>query len=138
MRLYPLEVTQNVEMQRARFDAFRASFARPLEVPLAGRKLDAPQLGFFSDKPTRRFKIAGHEYAEGDLQIAADTLMKGLQLLGAPGRKLIASFDLLGRKLGQILVDNVADMFEVDCERYDLHRPAAFAFVKAAAGELAT
>ena len=62
--------------------------------------------------------------------------MEGGQFLGALGRELEPALDLLGCELAQILVDDIADMLEVDGEGDDLHRPLSLALVEAAAGEL--
>ncbi len=51
------------------------------------------------------------------------------------GRKLEPALDLLGREFAQILVDDVADMLEVDGEGDDLHRPLSLALVETAAGQ---
>jgi hypothetical protein len=54
-----------------------------------------------------------------------------------PG-ELVIALDLLDRQLAKILVDDVAEMLEIDCERYDLHGAAAFGLIKAPAVNLAT
>ena len=37
---------------------------------------------------------------------------------------------LLDRQLAKILVDDVAEMLEIDCERYDLHGAGAFGLIR--------
>jgi hypothetical protein len=60
-------------------------------------------------------------------------LVERRQFLGAFGRKLKSALDLFGRQFAQVLVDDVADMFEIDGEGDDLHCPFALALVEAAA-----
>ena len=62
--------------------------------------------------------------------------MEGRQLLRAFARELELALDLLGGKLGEVLVDDVADVLQVDGKGDDLHGPVALALVEAAAREL--
>ena len=62
--------------------------------------------------------------------------MESGQLPRALGRELPAPLDLLRRKLAQILIDDIANVLEVDGEGHDLHRATAFTIVEAAAREL--
>ena len=82
------------------------------------------------------FHVAAHEDAERGLQALADALVEGGQLGGAFGGELIIAFDFLRRQLAQVLVDDVADVLEIDGERHDLHGAMALALVEAVAGEL--
>src|SRR6202035_1956844 len=43
VRVNALEVAQDIEVQRARLDAFRPPFTEPFEMPVAGCKLNAAQ-----------------------------------------------------------------------------------------------
>src|SRR5271163_5000629 len=94
------------------------------------------QLRLFTQQLTGTLNIARHEDAEGGLKTLADALVESGQLRRAFWRELIASLDFLDGELAQILVDDVADMFEVDSEGHDLHGAAALALVETVAREL--
>lgn len=79
--------------------------------------------------------VARHEHAEREFEVAHDLLMEGLQLRRALFRESEVPFDLLLSKLHQILVDNVADVLQVDRERDDLHGTLTVPFVQTLAGE---
>ena len=114
----------------------RPALAQAIEVPLGGGEFGVAQRGLFGQQLARLVDVAGHEDAECDPQQIHRALVEGRKLLGALGRELEAALDLLGRELAQILVDDVADMFEVDGKGNDLHRPLSLALVEAAAGQL--
>ena len=62
--------------------------------------------------------------------------MEGGELLRALAGELELALDLLGGKLGEILIDDIADVLQVDGEGDDLHGPVALALVEAAARQL--
>ena len=74
------------------------------------------------------------EHPEGELQVVEDAPMEGLELGGPLARELVLVLDLLGGELHQVLVDDVADMLEVDGEGNDLHGAAPVGVVEALRG----
>ena len=80
--------------------------------------------------------VARHEHAERDPQGVRGALVERRQFLGAFRRKLEPALDLLGGEFAQVLVDDVADMLEIDGEGNDFHRPLSLALVEAAARQL--
>jgi len=100
-----------------------AALAQPVEMALGGGKLGVAQRGFLGQQLAGLVDVARHEDAERDPKRIHRALVEGGQLLGALGRELEPALDLLGRKLAQILVDDIADMLEVDGEGDDLHCP---------------
>src|SRR5215469_12106729 len=94
--------------------------AQAVEMALHRGQLGVAQRSLFRQQLARLVGVARHEHAEGDPQRVHRALVEGGELLGALGRELEAALDLLGRKLAQILVDDVAEMLEVDGEGNDL------------------
>ena len=133
VRVDALEIAQNVQIERVRLDGLRRPLAQARQIPLGGRELALPQLCFCRDQLTSNVQIARHEDSDRELQIVDDLLMEfdeiGLALLG----KGDAAPDLLGRKVHQILVDDVADVLEIHREGNDLHCAVAVAVIQAVA-----
>ncbi len=136
MRVNAPEVAQHVEMKRGSLDGFGPAFAQAVEVPFGRGQFGIAQRGLLGQKLSRLVDVSGHEDAERDPKRIHGALVEGGQFLGALGRELEPALDLLGCKLAQILVDDVADMLEVDGEGDDLHRPLSLTLVETAAGEL--
>src|SRR5205823_13487715 len=65
-----------------------------------------------------------------------DALVEGGELLRTLAGELELALDLLAGKLGEVLVDDVADVLQVDAEGDNLHGPVALALVEAAARQL--
>lgn len=101
-----------------------------------GVKLDIPNLRFLGNQYACLSYVARHENPERNPKTVENALVKGGQLIGTLRRELKAALDLLARKFTEVLVDDVAYVFQVDREGDDLHRPRALALIKAAAGEL--
>src|SRR5689334_835315 len=102
---------------------------------LSGGKLGAAQLRLFGDQPSGLLDIARHENCKRDPEVFHDTLVERCKLRRTLVGKLELAPDFLGGELGKILIDDVADMFEVDAERDDFHGAASVALIEAAAGE---
>ena len=59
MRVYSLEVAQNIEVQRGRFDRFGPTFAQAFEMALGGQELLVSNLRFLSLRASLRPGQAG-------------------------------------------------------------------------------
>ena len=103
---------------------------------LGRRQFRIAQLRLFGDQLPRLIDIAGHEYAESDLEAFEDALVERRQFGCALGRKLELAPYFLGRDLAHVLVDDVPDMLQVDGEGNNLHGAPALALIEAAAREL--
>ena len=130
------EVAQHVKVKRGGLDRLGSAFAKTIQVSLGRGKLGVAQQGLLRQELARFIDIARHEHAERDAKGVRRPLVERLQLFCAFGRKLKPPLDLFGRELAQVLVNNIADVLEVDSEGNNFHRPMAFALIKAAAREL--
>ena len=81
------------------------------------RRLSLPQLRLVGDKPARIRGVARHEDAERDLQAFDYAAMERRELGRAFRRELQLALDFLGRDFGEILVDDVTHVLEIDVER---------------------
>src|ERR1700732_1741183 len=81
------------------FQRLRPPFTQPLEMSLGRRQFRIAQLRLFGDQLPRLIDIAGHEYAESDLEAFEDALVERRQFGCALGRKLELAPYFLGRDL---------------------------------------
>src|ERR1700676_1049447 len=116
VRVHTLEIAQNVQIQRVRLDRLRRSFPQAREVALRGRKFLLAQLRFCSDQLTGNVHIARHENSDREPQAIDDLPVKIDQISLALLRERDAAPDFLGREVHQILVNDVADVLQVDRE----------------------
>jgi hypothetical protein len=101
-----------------------------------GSELGVAKPSLLLNQIARHPDVRGHERTEGQPEIVQYALMKGLQFLRPLDGELVSVLDLPAGELHQILVDDVANVFEVYGERDDLHGAAAILFVEALAREL--
>src|SRR5262245_62715298 len=99
-------------------------------MPFGGGKFGAAQLRLFGNQTSGLLDISRHKNGERHFKVLHNTLVERRKLLRALLGKLKLAFDLLGRQLGEVLIDDVADVLEVNAERDDLHGAAALPFVK--------
>src|SRR5262245_37735328 len=89
----------------------------------------------FSDQLARLLDLAGHENTEREPKALHHALVEGRQLFGTFARELKLALDLLARELGEVLVDNITDVLEVDRKGDDLHAAVTLALLEAATRE---
>src|SRR5258708_19000071 len=73
-----------------------------------GRKLRVAKAGLLLNQSAGDPYVPGYERTEGQSKVIQHAMMKGLQFSGSIAGELVPMFDLPGRKLHQILVDDVA------------------------------
>src|SRR6266478_7452588 len=98
-----------------------------------GSKLGVAKTGLLFEQNARHPHIDRHEHTASQLEIVQYALMKGLQLPRPFTGELIPVLDFPASKFHQVLVDDVADMFEVDGERDDFHGATTVLLIKALA-----
>src|SRR5271155_5575405 len=76
MRVHALQIPQDIQIQRVRFDRLRGPFAQACEVALGRGKLLLTQLRFRCDQAARDIDVARHEYSNRERQALEDILMK--------------------------------------------------------------
>src|ERR1700728_3979882 len=76
MRVHALQVPQDIQIQRIRFDRLRGPFAQACEVALGRGKLLLAQLRFRRDQAARDIDVPRHEYSNRERQAVEDILMK--------------------------------------------------------------
>ena len=99
-----------------------------------GGLLEVPHAVLFRQQGTGRMHIAHHEHARRQVQVVQQTLVHGGDFLQALRREREPLLDLLGGDLAQALVQNVADMFEVDGEGQDVRAALAVCAFEAVLG----
>src|ERR1700739_3057970 len=123
-------------MQRAGLYAFGPPLAQPRQMAVRIAELEIAQLRLLLDQRARNPHVLIEEHTESKLQVLDDALVEGLTLACALGWVLVLALDLLVCEFHQILIDDVADVFEVDGKGDDFGGAAAIAIVQAAAGNL--
>src|SRR6202140_2041368 len=115
-RMDALEIAQNVQIQRIGLDGFRRPLAQARQILLGKREFSFTQLCFCRYQLTCNVHIAGHENTNREPQAVDALLVK----LGEIGLALLREGDaapyLLGCKVHQIFVDDVADVLQIDRE----------------------
>src|SRR5258708_7047347 len=99
-------------MQRRGFDGLGATLAQAVQVLFGSGKLRVAQMSLLREKLASFIDIAQHEDAERHPQGVHRSLMECRQFLCTLRRKLKPALDFFRRKLAQILVDDISDMFE--------------------------
>src|ERR1700722_483120 len=97
-------------------------------------KLGETQLGLFLDQRASDTHVLVSENTKGKFQVFNNALVKHREFSRSFLRELVLVLDLLAGQLHQILVDDVANMFEVDGEGDYLHGASRIAIIKAFAG----
>src|SRR5258708_29228186 len=101
-----------------------------------GRKLRVAKAGLLLNQSAGDPYVPGYERTEGQSKVIQHAMMKGLQFSGSIAGELVPMFDLPGRKLHQILVDDVANVFQVDCKLDDLHGATTILLVESFSSHL--
>src|ERR1700756_5616182 len=128
------EITQNVEMEGTRLYAFGPPVAQPGQMAFRVPKLGDTQLGLFLDQRASDTHVLINENTKGKFQVFNNALVKHREFSRSLFRELVFVLDLLVGQLHQILVDDIADMFEVDGESDYLHGASTIPIIKALAG----
>ena len=132
MAVDPLEVANDVEMDRAGLDRFSAAaVAQALEMALRGAPFGIAHRRLLGEELARQSQVARREDVQRQNQPRRDALVEVADL-GQPFRREgIALADLLLGQFAQVLVDDVADMLEIRDQRDDLEQPAALLVARA-------
>src|ERR1700724_2279990 len=130
------EVTQNIEMKGTRLYAFGTAFTQPGQMAFRVSKLGNTQLRLFFDQRASNSHVLINKKTKGKLQVFNNALVKHCEFSRAVLRELVLVLDLLAGQLHQILVDDVANMFEVDGEGDYLHGASRIWIIKALSGPL--
>ena len=131
-----LQVAQHVEMQRARLQAVGAAVAQAFQMALGGLLLHAAHLDLHFHHLLGELEVAGDEDGLGDAQVVDRQMEELLQLFVAVLGEFQPERSLLGDLRQQSLLDDVADMLEVDRVIDDDDRAAAVFLAQARAAEL--
>src|SRR5260370_5016683 len=123
-------------MKRACLYAFRSPLAQSRKMTVRTGELGGSQLRLFLDEGARDLDVIIDEDAEGELEVVDNALVEGRELRRSFLRELILVLDLLDGELHEVLVDDVADVLEVDRKRDDLHGASSVSIVKTFAGHL--
>src|SRR5258708_12618258 len=97
-------------------------------------KLGDTQLSLFLDQRASDTHVFINENTKGKFQVFNNALVKHREFSRSLLRKLVLVLDLLAGQLHQILIDDVADMFEVDGEGDYLHSASPIPIIKAFTG----
>lgn len=89
-----LQLAQHIEMERARLDAFRSTFAQPSEMTVRKRELRGSELRLFLDERARDLDVTIKEDAEGELEVVDNAFVEGRELRRSFLRELIPVLDL--------------------------------------------
>ena len=134
MRVDTFEIAQNIEMEGTRLYAFGPPVAQPGQMAFRVPKLGDTQLSLFLDQRASDTHVLINENTKGKFQVFNNALVKHREFSRSLPRELVLVLDLLVGQLHQILVDDVADMFEVDGEGDYLHGASSIPIIKAFAG----
>ena len=115
-------------MQRAGFDTLNRIFHQPLHVAVGVGALEVAKLFLFRDQPLRTLQIAIDEHVEPELQVGEHARVQVADFLHAGGGKGQVLADLLLRDFNEVLVDDVADVLQVDRKGDDVGPAPAFPF----------
>src|ERR1700675_548114 len=135
MRVDTLEIAQNIEMEGTRLYAFRPPVAQPGQMAFRVPKLGDTQLCIFLDQRASNTHVLINENTKGKFQVFNNALVKHREFSRSLFRELVLVLDLLAGQLHQILVDNVADMFEIDGAGDYLHGASSIPIIKSFAGD---
>src|ERR1700726_4564950 len=120
MSVDPFEVAHDVEQELAHFNGLCPVSARPSEVLFGCTRFDLSKDLLFAEELAGRARVFGHEYGRGRPCVADQPVHHFTDLLPAGFREADATFDALGGKRHQALLDDIAGMLEVGCECQDL------------------
>src|SRR6202048_3523066 len=123
-------------MEGTRLYAFGPPVAQPGQMAFSVPKLGDTQLGLFLDQRASDTHVLINENTKGKFQVFNNALVKHREFSRSLFRELVLVLVLLSSQLHQILVDNFADMFEIDGEGDYLHGASSIPIIKAFAGQL--
>ena len=115
-----LQVAHDVELHAAGLDGGGVAVTDALEMALGCDALELAELLLLGDEPSAAFRSPPMEDRDGELHVIDQALVHGIDLGQALGGELQPVLDALGPELLEVLVDDVADMLEVDGEAEDL------------------
>ena len=95
-------------------------FAQAPQMIVGGGLLQIPHAVLLRQQRAGRMQVAHHEHARRQMQIVQQVLMHVRDFLQALRREAQPLLDLLGGDLAQALVQDVADVLEVDREGEDV------------------
>ncbi len=104
--------------------------AQLLEMPLRHGALEIAEALLLGDQPARRADILEHQHRSGQMQVLEQLAVHLVDLREAVLRQAKVVLDALGGELHQVLVDDVARMFEVDGEGQDIRQPLGLLVVE--------
>src|ERR1700751_5175109 len=107
-------------MQRGGLDALRASLAQTVQMLLRCRELSGSQRRLLGEQLLCFIHVFRHEHAESNPQTIHNSLVERRQLLGAFRRELETALNLSFCKFTEVLVDDVAHVFEIDSKGNNL------------------
>src|SRR5688500_18974091 len=116
MRVDALEVAQDVEMQRAGLDALGPAAAQAVQIAVGGFAFAVAEADLLLEELAGHADVATDEDGERQLDGVENLAVEGVDVARALFREAQPVLDLLGGELDQVLVDDVADMFEVGGE----------------------
>ena len=114
-----LQIAGNVDMERAGLDALRSAFPKTPQMVLGRGLLQVAHAVLFHEQRARRVMVTQHEHAGGEVKIVEQALVHIGDFLQTFLREAEPLLDLLGSNLAQALVQDVADVLEVDALQND-------------------
>jgi hypothetical protein len=136
VRVDALELVDDVQMQRARLDRLGRLPGEPVEVGAGVSALEVAELGFLRDQHLRALEIAVDEDVQRQAQRRHEPRVQLLDLPHARLGERAPLRDLLLLQVVDDVLDDVADVLEVDGEGHDLGPAAALALVQRLAADL--
>jgi len=113
MGVDPLQVAQQVEMQRAGLDTLNPAGADAGEMRLGRPRFEIAEHFLLAEQLARGACIVGHEHGDSRAHIRRQTLQHLVDLAGPLAREGKVAFGPLGKIRRHTRFDNVAGMFEV-------------------------
>jgi hypothetical protein len=112
-------------MQRAGLDALLPAFPQPVQMIVDRSLLQVAHALLLGQERAGRVHVIQHEHARRQMQVVEQMLVHFADFLEALRREREPLLDLLGGDGAQALVDNVADVLEIDGERQDVRAALA-------------
>ncbi|KAF5305017.1 hypothetical protein FQA39_LY18984 [Lamprigera yunnana] len=135
-RVDAFQVADQVDVQRAGFDALQGVVRQALQVRCRVGQLQVAKARFFFEQLLRVAQVAGEEDAHRQAQVVQQVGVQFVDFLRALLAELAALFDFFVLHVREHALDDVADLLHVDGEVDDFRPALAFVLAQLDAGDL--